>query len=62
MTAIVYRLDGKPLVRGEDGLIQGEELSLTSEERTRLPPLEPCDPDQLNIMRTWTPKTTGDQR
>lgn len=41
----VTRIDGKPLERGEDGLIHGEPLILTDEERARLPRLEPADPN-----------------
>lgn len=44
-TATVTRLDGKPLERGEDGLIHGEPLKLTDEERANLPLLEPADSD-----------------
>ena len=43
--AKVTRLDGKPLERGEDGLVHGEPLNLTDEERAKLPLLEPADPD-----------------
>jgi hypothetical protein len=41
----VTRIDGKPLERGEDGLIRGEPLNLTDEDRAALPRLEPADDD-----------------
>lgn len=41
----VTRVDGKPLEYGEDGLIHGEPLNLTDEERARLPLIEPADPN-----------------
>jgi hypothetical protein len=39
--ATVTRLDGKPLVRDADGLVHGEPLNLTPEQRAALPPLMP---------------------
>lgn len=59
VTASVERLDGKPLERGPDGLIHGEPLNLTDEERAKLPPLEPAAPDASNVTATLETKASS---
>lgn len=44
--ATVTRIDGQPIVCDADGLIHGEPLNLTDEERAALPPLGACDPNE----------------
>lgn len=49
--ASVTRLDGEPLQRGPDGLIHGDPLNLTDEQRARMPKLEPLrdGPDEYAL-------------
>jgi hypothetical protein len=47
----VSRLDSKPIERGEDGLVHGDPLNISDEERAALPPLEPAG-DAPNELAT----------
>lgn len=39
--AKVERIDGRPLEKGEDGLVHGDRIDLTDEQRAALPKLDP---------------------
>jgi len=53
---VVTNLDGSPVERGPDGLIHGQPLDLTDEERAALPPLgDPGDGELIVGEATGIP-------